>query len=81
VAGEVERTALGIVMALERDDPKALPALFFGDDGEPVDDLDLIVTLGNLCVLLAARIGAASDPPVDASAVLAEMALQWGEQG
>jgi hypothetical protein len=81
VAGEHERTALGIVMALEREDPGALPALLYGDDGEPVDDLELIVTLGRLCAYLAGRIGAAAEPPVDAGAVLSEMALQWGGNG
>lgn len=81
MAGEMERTALGIVMALERDDPRALPALFYDDEGEPVDDLDLIVTLGRFCVFLAGRVGAASDPQVDASAVLSQLALEWGQTG
>jgi hypothetical protein len=52
VAGDLERTALGIVMALERDDPAAMRELFFTEEG-PVDDLDLIVTLGRLCVFMA----------------------------
>ena len=79
MAGEHERTALGIVMALESDDPGALPALFYDEDGEPVDELDMIVTLGRLCAALAGKIGEAADPPVDAATVLSEMALQWGE--
>ena len=77
MADELERTALGIVMALERDDPAALRELFFTDDG-PVDDLDLIVTLGQLCVALAAEIGAREDPPVDAASILTRLALEWG---
>ena len=81
MAGEHERTALGIVMALQRDDPGALPALLHDDEGEPVDDLDLIVTLGRLCGYLAGLVGQAADPPVDAGTVLAELALQWGESG
>jgi hypothetical protein len=79
VAGDLERTALGIVMALERDDPGALRELFFDEDG-PVDDLDLIVTLGRLCVALAGQIGAQADPPVAAGDVLAQLALEWGGQ-
>jgi hypothetical protein len=78
VADDVERTALGIVMALERDDHRALPALFFLDDGSPVDDLELIVTLGRLCVALAGMAGANADPPVAAGDVLAKLALDWG---
>lgn len=77
MADDLERTALGIVMALERDDPEAIRELFFTEDG-PVDDLDLIVTLGRLCVALAERVGARSDPPVDAATVLGELALNWG---
>jgi hypothetical protein len=77
MAGELERTALGIVMALERDDPAALRELFFAEDG-PVDDLDLIVTLGQLCVALAERVGARADPPVRGADVLAQLALDWG---
>jgi hypothetical protein len=73
----MERTALGIVMALERDDPAAMRELFFDEDG-PVDDLDLIVTLGRLCVALAERIGTTSDPPVTGGAILAQLALEWG---
>jgi len=80
VADDLERTALGIVMALERDDPAALRELFFDEDG-PVDDLDLIVTLGRLCVHLAERIGTTADPPVGAGAVLAQLALDWGGHG
>jgi hypothetical protein len=75
----MERTALGIVMALERDDPAAMRELFFDEDG-PVDDLDLIVTLGRLCIALADRLGSTADPPVGAAAVLAQLALEWGEQ-
>jgi hypothetical protein len=81
MADDVERTALGIVMALERDDTRALPALFYGDDGTPVDDLELIVTLGRLCVALAGMAGANADPPVMASDVLARLALEWGRPG
>ncbi|MEW6477076.1 MAG: hypothetical protein AB1679_32880 [Actinomycetota bacterium] len=77
MADEMERTALGIVMALERDDPAALRELFFTDDG-PVDDLELIVTLGRLAAYLAGKLGAHEDPPVDAATVLARLALEWG---
>ncbi len=79
MAGDLERTALGIVMALERDDPAAMRELFFTDDG-PVDELDLIVTLGRLGVALAMEIGAREDPPVDAGTVLSRLALEWGQQ-
>jgi len=78
VADDVERTALGIVMALERDDHRAFPALFFLDDGNPVDDLELIVTLGRLCVHLAGMAAAAADPPLTAADVLTKLALEWG---
>jgi hypothetical protein len=78
VADDVERTALGIVMALERDDHRALPALFFLDDGNPVDDLELIVTLGRLCVHLAGMAAANADSPETAADVLAKLALDWG---
>ena len=77
IADDLERTALGIVMALERDDPAALRELFFTGDG-PIDDLDLIVTLGRLCAYLAAKLGAQEDPPSDAAAVLTRLALEWG---
>jgi len=77
VAGDLERTALGIVMALERDDPAAMRELFFDEDG-PVDELDLIVTLGRLCVFMAMKIGALEDPPIDAGTVLSRLALEWG---
>jgi hypothetical protein len=80
MAGELERTALGIVMALERDDPAAMRELFFTEDG-PVDDLDLIVTLGRLCVAMAMEIGVREDPPVDAGTILTRLALEWGQQG
>ena len=80
MAGDLERTALGIVMALERDDPAAMRELFFTEDG-PVDDLDLIVTLGRLCVALAMEIGSREDPPLDAGTVLSRLALEWGQQG
>ena len=66
-------------MALERDDPAAMRELFFTEDG-PVDDLDLIVTLGRLCVLMAMEMGAREDPPVDANTVLSRIALDWGKQ-
>ena len=79
MAGDLERTALGIVMALERDDPAAMRELFFTEEG-PVDDLDLIVTLGRLCVFMAMQIGAREDPPVDAGTVLSRLALEWGQQ-
>ena len=79
MADDLERTALGIVMALERDDPAAMRELFFTEDG-PVDDLNLIVTLGRLCVALAMEIGAREDPPVDAGTVLSRLALEWGQQ-
>jgi len=49
--------------------------------GSPVDELDLIVTLGRLCAALAGKIGEAADPPVDAATVLSELALQWGGTG
>jgi hypothetical protein len=77
IADEMERTALGIVMALERDDPAALRELFFTEDG-PIDDLELIVTLGRLSAFLAGKLGAQEDPPADATAVLARLALEWG---
>ena len=80
MAGDLERTALGIVMALERDDPAAMRELFFTEEG-PVDDLDLIVTLGRLCVALAMQIGAMEDPAIDAGTVLSRLALEWGQQG
>ena len=79
MAADLERTALGIVMALERDDPAAMRELFFTEDG-PVDDLDLIVTLGRLCVLMAMKLGAQADPPTDAATVLSRLALEWGQQ-
>jgi hypothetical protein len=79
MAGDLERTALGIVMALERDDPAAMRELFFTEEG-PVDDLDLIVTLGRLCVAMAMEIGAQENPPIDAGTVLARLALEWGQQ-
>jgi hypothetical protein len=74
---DLERTALGMVMALERDDPAVLRELFFTDEG-PVDDLELIVTLGRLCAYLAGKMGAQEDPPVDAATVLRRLALEWG---
>jgi hypothetical protein len=77
IADDMERTALGIVMALERDDPAALRELFFTEDG-PIDDLDLIVTLGRLSAHLAGKLGATEDPPVAAAAVLTRLALEWG---
>jgi hypothetical protein len=77
MAGDHERTALGIVMALERDDPAAMRELFFTEEG-PVDELDLIVTLGRLCVFMAMEIGARENPPIDAGTVLSRIALQWG---
>jgi len=77
IADEMERTALGIVMALERDDPAALRELFFTEDG-PIDDLELIVTLGRLSAHLAGKLGAQEDPPADAATVLARLALEWG---
>ena len=77
LADDMERTALGIVMALERDDPAALRELFFTEDG-PIDDLDLIVTLGRLSAYLAGQLGATEDPPLDAAAVLTRLALDWG---
>jgi hypothetical protein len=77
MAGDLERTALGIVMALERDDPVAMRELFFDEDG-PVDELDLIVTLGRLGVFMAMQLGALEDPPVDAGTVLSRLALEWG---
>lgn len=77
MADEMERTALGIVMALERDDPAALRELFFTEDG-PIDDLELIVTLGRLSAYLAGKLGAHEDPPADAGTVLARLALEWG---
>ncbi len=79
MAGDLERTALGIVMALERDDPAAMRELFFTEDG-PVDDLDLIVTLGRRCVARAMEVGARDDPPVDAGTILSRLALEWGQQ-
>jgi len=77
LADDMERTALGIVMALERDDSAALRELFFTEDG-PIDDLELIVTLGRLCAYLAGKLGAQDDPPLDAAAVLTRLALEWG---
>ncbi|MCA1847293.1 MAG: hypothetical protein LC792_29715 [Actinobacteria bacterium] len=79
MAGDLERTALGIVMALERDDPAAMRELFFDEDG-PVDELDLIVTLGRLCVFMAMKIGALEAPPIAAGTVLSRLALEWGGQ-
>jgi hypothetical protein len=79
MAGDHERTALGIVMALERDDPAAMRELFFTDEG-PVDELDLIVTMGRLCVYMAMQIGARENPPADARTVLTRIALEWGQQ-
>ena len=76
-ADEMERTALGIVMALERDDPAALRELFFTEDG-PIDDLELIVTLGRLSAYLAGKLGAQEEPPADAATVLGRLALEWG---
>jgi hypothetical protein len=80
MADDLERTALGMVMALERDDPAALRELFFTEEG-PVDDLELIVTLGRLCAYLAGKMGTQEDPPVDAATVLSRLALEWGRPG
>ena len=77
MADDLERTALGIVIALQRDDPAALRELFFTEDG-PVDELELIVTLGRLCAHLAGNLGAREDPPVDADTILTRLALDWG---
>jgi hypothetical protein len=77
VAADLERTALGIVMALERDDHAAMRELFFTEEG-PVDELDLIVTLGRFGAFMAMQIGAREDPPVDAATVLSRLALEWG---
>ena len=77
MAGDLERTALGIVMALERDDPVAMRELFFDEDG-PVDELNLIITLGRLCHYMAIQLGALEDPPTDAATILSRLALEWG---
>lgn len=57
--------------------PLPLRELFFTEDG-PIDDLELIVTLGRLSAYLAAKLGAQEDPPADAGTVLARLALEWG---
>jgi hypothetical protein len=80
MAGDLERTALGIVMALERGDGQALPALLHDEDG-PVDDLELIVMLGRIALALAGQVGLRTDPPQSAAEVLAQLALEWGESG
>ena len=80
MAGDLERTALGIVMALERGDGQALPALLHDEDG-PVDDLELIVMLGRISLALAGQVGLRSDPPLTAAEVLSQLALEWGESG
>jgi hypothetical protein len=80
MAGDLERTALGIVMALERGDGQALPALLHDEDG-PVDDLELIVMLGRIALALAGQVGLRTDPPLSAAEVLAQLALEWGESG
>ena len=80
MAADLERTALGIVMALERGDGQALPALLHDEDG-PVDDLELIVMLGRICLALAGQVGVRSDPPLTASEILSQLALEWGGDG
>jgi hypothetical protein len=80
VAEDLERTALGIVMALERGDGQALPTLLHDEDG-PVDDLELIVMLGRIALALAGQVGLRSDPPQTAAEVLSQLALEWGDSG
>ena len=80
MVADLERTALGIVMALERGDRDALPTLLYDEDG-PVDDLELIVMLGRICLALAGQVGIRSDPPLTAADILAQLALEWGEDG
>ena len=80
MAGDLERTALGIVMALERGDGQALPALLHDEDG-PIDDLEIIVMLGRISLALAGQVGLRSDPPLTAAEVLSQLALEWGEDG
>jgi hypothetical protein len=77
MAADLERTALGLVMALERNDRDALPALLYDEDG-PVDDFELIVMLGRVALALAAQVGVRSDPPQTAAEVLSQLALEWG---
>ena len=71
---------MGLVMALERNDREALPALLYDEDG-PVDDFELIVMLGRIALALAAQVGVRSDPPQTAAEVLSQLALEWGETG
>lgn len=78
MAGDLERTALGLVMALERNDREALPALLYDEDG-PVDDFELIVMLGRIALALAAQVGVRCDPPQTAAEVLSQLALEWGD--
>ena len=80
MAADLERTALGIVMALERGDRDALPALLYDEHG-PVDDVELIVILGRIALALAAQVGVRSDPPQTAAEILSQLALEWGETG
>jgi hypothetical protein len=77
MAADLERTALGLVMALERNDRDALPALLYDEDG-PVDDFELIVMLGRVALALAAQVGVRCDPPQTAAEVLSQLALEWG---
>jgi hypothetical protein len=80
MAADLERTALGLIMALERNDREALPALLYDEDG-PVDDFELIVMLGRIALALAAQVGVRCDPPQTAAEILAQLALEWGESG
>lgn len=80
MADDLERTALGIVMALERADRQALAA-FLENEDEPVDEYELIVMLGRIALALAAQVGIRSDPPLTAAEILSRLALEWGQSG
>jgi hypothetical protein len=80
MSDDLERTALGIVMALERGDNDALPALLLDGDGT-VDEFELIVMLGRIALALAGQVGVRSDPPLTAGEILSQLALEWGQDG
>jgi hypothetical protein len=80
MTADLERTALGIIMALERDDKEALPALLYDENG-PVDDFELIVMLARIGLALAGQVGVRCEPPQTAAEILSQLALEWGETG
>jgi hypothetical protein len=80
MTADLERTALGIIMALERGDKEALPALLYDENG-PVDDFELIVMLARIGLALAGQVGVRCEPPQTAAEILSQLALEWGGTG